>query len=74
MADVDPIALARLRRRIKSGAARDIRQNAGLSLAEVADPTKVSPSTVLRWERGECMPHGEKAERYAGILDDLVRD
>lgn len=48
-----------------------IRAQAGLSLADIATPVGVSPTTILRWERGERSPHGEAALRYADLLDQL---
>jgi DNA-binding transcriptional regulator YiaG len=69
----DAEALARVRRLTRSGAARMIRVSAGLSLAEMGAPIPASASTVLRWERGERAPHGERAIRYGELLDRLAR-
>ena len=33
----------------------------------------VPASTVLRWERGEHLPHGELAAGYARLLEELTR-
>jgi transcriptional regulator with XRE-family HTH domain len=50
-----------------------IRVNADLTLKDIADPVGVSPTTILRWERLERVPHGEAAERWARLLNDLSR-
>lgn len=56
-----------------TGAALAIRESAGLSLNELARSIDVSPSTVLRWERGEHRPHGACGIRYAQLLQQLTR-
>jgi DNA-binding XRE family transcriptional regulator len=72
----DVVSLARLRRLLKSGAARSIRVNADLSYAEMASavgPEGVSAATVYRWETGKRSPHGELALAYLAVLDALVQ-
>lgn len=68
----DVVKLSRVRALARSGAARSIRVGAGLSLAEVAGPVGVSPSTVHRWETGERSPHGEAALRWGELLTQLI--
>lgn len=65
--------LAETRTLVRSGAARPIRLNAGLSLGEVAKSIGVSPATILRWETGERVPHGEAAVAYGRLLYALTR-
>ena len=65
-------ALTRVRGLTNSGTARAIRLGAGLSLGEIARAIGVSPSTVLRWERRERTPRGEKALAYAQVLEELL--
>lgn len=74
MEHVDPVDLARVRRLVRSGAARAIRASAGVSLAELAGAVgpSVQPTTVWRWERGERMPRGELAVAYLAVLDRLA--
>ncbi len=55
-----------------SGAAKAIREGAGLSLGEVARSLGVSPSSVLRWERAEFRPRERVAARYAALLRDMM--
>jgi transcriptional regulator with XRE-family HTH domain len=69
---LDTISLAQARSFTRSGAARAVRVAAGLSLREMAEPLGVAPSTVLRWERCERSPRGEKALAYKKLLDGLV--
>lgn len=65
--------LAEIRRLINSGRARTIRMSAKVSLAEVAEDIEdgVSPTTVLRWERGQRSPHGPAALAYLEVLRRL---
>lgn len=71
----DLVMLSFVRNMCKNGTARMIRMKAGLSLAEVGsalDPPVGAP-TVLRWERGERAPHGEKALAYGRLLEELAK-
>lgn len=63
--------LTRVRRLTSSGAARSIRQAAGLSQSELAGSIAVCPSTLHRWEVGERRPTGALALRYLDALDRL---
>jgi DNA-binding transcriptional regulator YiaG len=63
--------LIRVRRLAQTGAARAIRRDAGLSLAEVADEASVHRTTVFRWETGSRKPRGEAALRYLAVLEEL---
>lgn len=67
----DAIALRDLRVQTASGAARMLREAAGLSQGEVADAVGVSHVTVHRWETGESTPKGKAALRYKELLDAL---
>lgn len=67
----DPVKLATVRALAASGGARAIRQQAGLSLSEVAAACGVDQSTVHRWESAKRAPRGEAALRYASLLDAL---
>ena len=64
--------LVRVRRLAKTGAARALREEAELSLAELARDVKVDKSTVHRWEQGLRRPRGEAARRYLAALDELA--
>lgn len=59
-----------LERRVTTGA-REIRERAHLSCAEVADRLGVSPATVTRWELGLRTPRGTLLRRYVRLLDEM---
>jgi DNA-binding transcriptional regulator YiaG len=65
--------LVRVRKLAASGAARAIREAAGLSLAELGYAAGVSKSCVWRWETQRRRPRGEAAARYLRVLEDLSR-
>lgn len=64
--------LSRVRRLAVTGAARALRENAGLSLSEVALDSGVHKTTISRWERGLRRPRGEAAARYLRVLDEMT--
>ncbi|WP_420038135.1 helix-turn-helix transcriptional regulator (plasmid) [Streptomyces sp. cg28] len=53
-------------------ARRALREQAGLSKAQVARALGVSPSTVGGWETGRRDPSGEVRTKYAYLLDGLA--
>jgi transcriptional regulator with XRE-family HTH domain len=65
------VALARLRADMASGRAREVRERARLSQAEVAEAVGVTQPTVAGWESGRRKPHGDRAARYADLLARL---
>lgn len=65
--------LVRVRRLASTGAARAIREDAGLSLAELANAAKVHKTTIFRWETGLRRPRGEAAQRYLAVLEELTQ-
>ncbi|CAN5514747.1 hypothetical protein BH20ACT21_BH20ACT21_25280 [soil metagenome] len=67
------IDLVRVRRLVSTGVAREVRQEAGLSLAEMANAVGVHRMTVHKWERGRHRPKGDAALRYAHVLDELMQ-
>jgi DNA-binding transcriptional regulator YiaG len=68
---MDAVKLTRVRRLAASGAARAIREAAGLSLTEAANSAEVHRLTIYRWEHGQRRPHGEAALRYLALLERL---
>ncbi len=56
-----------------SGAGREIREEAGLSLAEVAHAVGVDKGTLSRWERGLARPRRSQALRYEEVLREVVK-
>lgn len=71
MATTSAERLSRLRGITSSGEARQIRERARLSQADVARSVGADQSTVARWERGERAPRGAAALKYALLLDRL---
>jgi len=66
------VQIARVRALVRSGAAEKIRVASGLSKSEVARAVGVYPSTVSRWESCSRVPRGERAVRYAQLLERLL--
>lgn len=66
------LELVSLRSLMASGAARAIREGAGISLSEAAQSCGTYPSTILRWERKEQVPHGHRAVEYGRLLVRLM--
>ncbi len=71
MSAEDTLRLARLRRDVKLGRARAIRQTSGLSQSEVARTLGASRGAVSLWETGRRAPRGALALRYAALLESL---
>jgi DNA-binding transcriptional regulator YiaG len=65
--------LARVRRLCATGAARAIRETAGLSLAEVGAAAHVERTTIWKWEKARRRPHGDAAIRYLRVLEEMAR-
>lgn len=69
----DPVDLARVRDYCRTGFARQIRQSRHVSLRELAAAVgDTTPTSVHRWETGQCAPRGLAAARYVMVLDRLV--
>lgn len=62
------MAVALARRYSRSGDARSLREELGLSVRETARAVSVDVSTVSRWERGLRVPRGEAAVRFGHLL------
>lgn len=54
------------------GTARAQREAAGVSLREAARALGTAPSTLSRWERGECKPRPDQALRWDDLLSELT--
>lgn len=63
--------LARVRDQCASGEAKRLREDAGLSLSEVASSVGVDTSSVWRWESALRRPRGPAALRYERLLQLL---
>jgi DNA-binding transcriptional regulator YiaG len=65
------IQLMQARALIASGESLRIRKAAGLSLVSVASSVGVDPSAIGRWERGQRVPRGTGALKYAQLISRL---
>jgi DNA-binding XRE family transcriptional regulator len=65
--------LSHLRALTTSGQAEAIRKAAHLRRTDVASAVGVDHTTIGRWERGERLPTGEAALKYAALLDRLAK-
>lgn len=54
-----------------TGTGRQIRENARLSVAEMATAIGTDRPTLSRWETGKRRPRGDAAVRWALILAEL---
>ena len=63
--------VSRVRRLFRTGRARRLRQQAALSVRELAAMMKVDPSTLSRWERGLTTPSAEGALAWASAVEHL---
>lgn len=63
--------LKKLREQTVSGEAKRLREDARLTQPELAAALGVPPSTISLWENGKRAPRGEKALRYAELLDKI---
>lgn len=64
--------VSRVRALAADGEARTMREAAGVSLREFAVALKTSPSTLSRWETGECKPGATAALKWADALAELT--
>src|SRR5262249_10208834 len=66
---------ARTRRALPPPAARRlIRESAGLTQQEMAEPLGVDQATIARWENGQRFPRTSLLDAYAELLDRLQRE
>ncbi|MEU7978320.1 helix-turn-helix transcriptional regulator [Micromonospora sp. NPDC049081] len=65
--------LVEAHKKARSGDAKRIRQQAGLTMSQVAAVVGVGESTVSRWEGGSRKPRGEHALKWAALLNELER-
>jgi DNA-binding transcriptional regulator YiaG len=73
MAPEDAVVVSRTRRLVRTGAARVIREDAGLSVRELAAMVGTSAASLSRWENRKTCPRAPAALRLARALDALTR-
>lgn len=65
--------LATVKAMAADGRAKAVRRAARLSLRDVGMAVGVDTSTVGKWERGQRVPTGDAAWRYADLITRLQR-
>lgn len=73
----EALAVARVRAWLRSGRARDIRKQAGLSQADVGRAIGADGPQISRWESGKAVPHYGFALKLARLLDgaeEIIRE
>jgi DNA-binding transcriptional regulator YiaG len=65
--------VAEVRALLASGEARRMREQARVSLAEMARHVGCAHSSVLRWEEGRRVPSEDNTLRYGRLLNLLGR-
>lgn len=58
----------------RSGRGRTIREQAGLSLRELAEIVQVDAATLSRWERGDVRPRQAGAARWLAACDAIEHE
>jgi transcriptional regulator with XRE-family HTH domain len=71
-AGFDDLATLIRSRELAVARGRELREAAGLSLAEVGAAIGTSAASIQRWELGQRTPHGELAARYGALLEALA--
>jgi DNA-binding transcriptional regulator YiaG len=71
MAQAQILRLAWVRAAISSGEAQRLREEAQLTIGEVARACGVDQSTVWRWESGQRRPRGQPALKLASLIESL---
>jgi DNA-binding transcriptional regulator YiaG len=67
----DLMRLAAARRYCGTGEGRRIREEAQLSLTDLAEACGVDAATIAKWETGARRPRRQAALRYAAVLEEL---
>jgi transcriptional regulator with XRE-family HTH domain len=69
--DVDEVLVSRVRRAFRSGEARRMREEAGLSIRELASLAKLPQASLQRWEAGGSSPRAEACVAWAKAMEQL---
>ena len=57
----------------RTGRGRALREEAGLSLRELARIVEVDAATLSRWERGDVRPRKSGATRWVQVCQEIER-
>lgn len=69
----EALTVARVRAWLRSGRAREIRERAGLSQADVARAVGTDNAQMSRWETGKAVPYRKSVLKLAELYDRLER-
>jgi transcriptional regulator with XRE-family HTH domain len=67
----EEVLISRVRRAFRSGDARRMREEAGLSGRELASLAKVPQASLQRWEAGGSSPRAESCIAWAAAMKRL---
>lgn len=67
------LKVARARRIARSGEAKRIRRDAGVSARELGLAIGLSENAIFRWESGDRSPRGKAAVAWIDLLDKLAQ-
>jgi len=68
---VDEVLVSQVRRAFRSGKARRMREEAGLSIRELASLAKLPQASLQRWETGSSSPRAEACLAWAEAMRRL---
>lgn len=69
--DVDEVLVSQVRRAFRSGKARRLREEAGLSIRELASLAKLPHASLQRWETGASLPRAEACLAWSEAMERL---
>ncbi len=67
----DEVLVSRVRRSFRTGEARRMREEAGLSIRELASLAKFPQASLQRWETGNSGPRAEACLAWAAAMKRL---
>lgn len=69
----ETLTVAQVRAWLRSGRAREIRKQAGLSQADVAAAVDTDNAQISRWECGKGSPRRDSALKLAALYEKLEK-
>lgn len=68
---MDEVLISQVRRAFRSGKARKMREEAGLSIRELASLAKIPQASLQRWETGSSAPRAEACLAWSEAMERL---
>jgi DNA-binding XRE family transcriptional regulator len=72
LAEVPLAAIAAVRKMVAEGLVRQIREDAGLTQADIARKVGVGRSAVSQWEKARRIPSGRHSIKYAMAMAECL--